>query len=452
MNRNIKIYCFFLACLCCIPNLVLAKDWIYTTRPGDNLWNISKTYLTSANDWKKLREYNRVNIPKRLSPGIRLRIPVAWLKHQPESVTIVYTRGSVEVVRSDGNREPVQKDDQLLIGDKIISNEKAAATLRFADGSIILLEAESELVLDSLSAFKSTGMVDTQLRLQRGGLETQVTPLSKPNSRFEIITPAAVAAVRGTRYRVGVDTINNLMRTEVLEGKVNVATTKAGQSLDKGYGSLAEKDKRPLPPRKLLLETDLSSVPKLVRKLPVEVTWPVLAGAMAYRIQVTTADKDESIISDAKVKEAKASLAELADGHYLLKVRGIDDLGLAGQNGVASFSIDTSLNPALAAPILNKPVIEERELTFTWQTVENTEHYQIELAADAEFKTILHAEKITENKFITNLSEEYSEAYFRIKSVSTFYEAGSFSEPQAVTIEEHGILYFFGTILLFMAL
>ncbi len=450
MSKKINLYFLLLISFCIISDTVIAQDWIYTTRPGDNLWNISKTYLKSVDDWKKLKEYNSVNIPKQLSPGIRLRIPVSWLKHQPESVTITFTRGNVHAIRSSGEKNVVQENDQLLIGDRIIIGSDASATLRFADGSIILLESESELILDSLSAYENTGMVDTQLRLQRGGLETQVIPLRKSNSRYEILTPAAVAAVRGTRYRVDIDTSGKVMRAEVLEGKVNVATTMADQDVNMGFGTLAEKNKRPLPPRKLLKETDLSLIPKKIRKLPYTVEWPALEGARSYRVQVVTGSKDESVVYDLEVAKSVTSIDKIIDGNYILKVRGIDDLGLEGKNGIAQFSIDTSLLPALPAPILNDPTLTDRKVTFSWPSVEGSRKYHVELATDLEFNNILISESIDLNEFTTTLAEDLNSGYFRVRSESDSHQIGTYSDPKAITIEEHGILYFFGVVLLYI--
>ena len=59
------------------------EDWVYTTRPGDTLWDISKTYLVGVEYWPKVQKYNAIKNPKLLPPGSRLLIPVSWLKQQP---------------------------------------------------------------------------------------------------------------------------------------------------------------------------------------------------------------------------------------------------------------------------------------------------------------------------------------------------------------------------------
>ncbi len=452
MINIFRKYFLLLLGLYFVSGSVLAQDWIYTTRPGDNLWGISKTYLKSVTYWKKLKEYNSVNLPKRLSPGVRLRIPIAWLKNQPEGVKVVYTRGEITVVRSDGSEVKVKNGDVLQVGDKIISDDNATATLRFADGSLLLLESESELLLDSLSAYESTGMVDTQLRLQRGGLETQVVPLRKSDSRYEIITPAAVAAVRGTRYRVGVDSVKKIMRTEVLDGKVNVANKKANQDVKLGYGTLAEQGKPPLVPRKLLEATDLTAVATTIRKLPFDMTWPSLAGALAYRVQIVDTGNAEAVIFDMKVSSPAITIGEVADGQYQIKVRGIDEIGLEGRNGRATINIDTSLAPALAVPEAATLIIEDRKITFKWQSIDDASGYQIQLATDVDFKNIITDEKINENEYITTVSQDQNEYFFRVRGLSELHEQGSFGAPHPVAIEEHGILYYMGTVLIFLVL
>jgi hypothetical protein len=53
------ILLFFISLLFIYPVISSADDWIYTTRPDDTLWDISKKYLKSANYWKRLQQHNR---------------------------------------------------------------------------------------------------------------------------------------------------------------------------------------------------------------------------------------------------------------------------------------------------------------------------------------------------------------------------------------------------------
>ncbi|WP_197485969.1 FecR domain-containing protein, partial [Oleiphilus sp. HI0061] len=72
----------------------------------------------------------------------------------------------------------------IRVGDEV-ATKKGNVLIEFADSSTIRLEENSNLVFNKLSHFGKTGMVDTRLRLKRGSLSTEVTPLVK-GSRYEI--------------------------------------------------------------------------------------------------------------------------------------------------------------------------------------------------------------------------------------------------------------------------
>ena len=59
------------------------------------------------------------------------------------------------------------------------------------------------------------------LRLERGNIRNRVTPLTSDEASFEVYTPGAVAAVRGTEYYLGVDGAETT-RNEVISGQVDV--------------------------------------------------------------------------------------------------------------------------------------------------------------------------------------------------------------------------------------
>ena len=87
-------------------------------------------------------------------------------------------------------------------------------------------------------------MVDTRIRLNIGRVNTRVEK-QQPDSHYEITTPAAITAVRGTDFRLSTDD-EQISRTEVTEGFVAVSAGVFEKNLQHGYGIVAEKDK-PLP-------------------------------------------------------------------------------------------------------------------------------------------------------------------------------------------------------------
>lgn len=56
-------------CLILQGSCLLADDWIYTVRPGDNLWNLAEQHLISFKYVKQLQQLNGVQNPYHLPPG-----------------------------------------------------------------------------------------------------------------------------------------------------------------------------------------------------------------------------------------------------------------------------------------------------------------------------------------------------------------------------------------------
>ena len=121
---------------------------------------------------------------------------------------------------------------------------------RFEDHAEGALDQAAELVLDSVSVYAGGGMVDTQVRLQRGRVEVGANPRRQPGSRLQVITPSAVAAVRGTRFRG--EAQPQLTREETLAGEVGLTAAGRDVVVAEGRGSLAEAGK-PIPMEKRTL-------------------------------------------------------------------------------------------------------------------------------------------------------------------------------------------------------
>jgi hypothetical protein len=86
-------------------------------------------------------------------------------------------------------------------------------------------------------------------------------------TRFEIQTPSAVAAARGTEFRAGVDT-DVTTRLEVLAGKVDVTAAKSKVEVSAGEGTVVKKDQKPEVPVKLLPPPALMNFQPLYRAMP----------------------------------------------------------------------------------------------------------------------------------------------------------------------------------------
>lgn len=160
------------------PNLVAAAEeyWEYTFRPGDSLWKNAEKYTTSVNNWGELLRINSIeeSTDRTIPPGTRILIPISMLKKQPTPALVIALSGGVKLVRADGEQAELTVGTELFSGDRVTTGERQSLRMQFADKSELQVLPNSEVVLDKLSHFKETGMVDTRIRLNTGSVRTQV--------------------------------------------------------------------------------------------------------------------------------------------------------------------------------------------------------------------------------------------------------------------------------------
>lgn len=317
-------------------SLLAEEYWEYTFRPGDNLWNIAKKYTTSVNNWKEIQHINKIRYgaDRKIRPGTRVVIPVAMLKLQPTPAVVIAVSGDVKLVKANGDQAIIKTGDKLYMGDRVTTTEGQTLRLQFADKSELQVLSNSEVMLDKLSYYKKAGMVDTRVRLNSGSVNTWVEKQNK-DSHYEILTPAAITAVRGTAFRLSTDE-HNVSRTEVTEGVVAVSAGDAEKDVQDGFGIVAERDK-PLPEPVKLLPAPVLTTEESADKKQHTISWNALDGAVSYRYQLAS-DKDFNyLLQDKSVSSTQLVLTDLEPGDYFFKVRGIDKLKLQGLDASTSF-------------------------------------------------------------------------------------------------------------------
>ncbi len=366
-----------------IPTLVSAGEWIYTVRPGDNLWNITERYMLSMRYWVPLLKLNQIDQPKRMLPGTLLRMPQQWSKISRVGAVIVDLTGTVEIVNlRSGKRRPAKRGERLMSHHRVITHQDSRMLLEFGDKSRLLLSSGSRLDLEKLQGYGDGDVTDTQIRLQQGGSESLVNPDKKSGTRFEIFTPSALTAVRGTGYRLNTSDEGRVTRVEVTSGQVAVAGGGKTISVSGGYGLLAEQGRPPQQPIQLLPPPSLAGVPKLVEDLDWEFQFPRLAKADGYRVQVVeernlSAPKIDQMFSGVQIN---LNLHDLPDGKYLMKVRGLDTEAIEGRNALHSFELNARPQPPFqVSPAAGAEFIETRP-TFEWARPEGAGSYRLQLA------------------------------------------------------------------------
>lgn len=358
-----------------------APEWRYTVRPGDTLIGVSARYLAAPARWSRLQQHNHIGNPRRLVPGSTLRIPLAWLRHEPAPATVVALTGQVRLSQAGTDERSAQAGEQLASGAVLSTGANSRATLRFADGAVMHLQPGTRVSLDTVSVYAGGGMVDTAVRLQQGRVETEANPDRLPGSRLRVITPSAVAAVRGTRFRVAADA--GTTREETLEGEV--ALTASGQQVGVagGRGTLAELGQPPRPSVALLPAPDVSRLPVRLDSLPARFSVPSMPGAASWLGQVVADAQAEPLLLEHTSATPQLSFADMPDGRYVLRVRAADSQGLQGRDALHAFELDA--RPF--APWLNAPGarVREGQPDMRWSEVVGARDYRLQIARDAGF-------------------------------------------------------------------
>lgn len=440
MKLTIRLYGLAGLLFCLLMGTTVAvnsQEWIYTVRSGDNLWNITADYLTRMDYWQRLQTLNQVADPQELPPGMKLRIPIAWLKGQPTAARVLSVQGTAEVKIAFTGRTIMATTDLLLhSGDEIRTGSDSSVSVEFGDGSRLLIQANSFLVMDTLSTYGDTHMVDTRLRLQQGRVDSQVTPRRSSRTRYEILTPAAASAVRGTHYRLGMDAGDATARAEVLEGTVEIRGARKTRTVAEGFGTLATTGKPPAAPISLLASPVVADLPPVVTRSPIQLGFPALEGATAYRAQIAPTEQFETLLFDAISTAPAVRGPDLPDGDYVLRIRGIDAKGLEGHDAVHRFRLHARPEPPFLIKPADQSAVLEHALVFEWAEPQNAAAYHFQLAEDERFTTLVFdLPKYAKPNLTPDRTLEPGRYFWRVATLDTTGRVGPFSDPQLFRLQ-----------------
>lgn len=401
-----------------------ASDWRYSVRPGDTLWSVCQEYTVYENCWRELAGHNQMNNPQQLPIGTLLLIPVEWLKQAPVAAQAVYILGDVSF--SSRHKKPAEliAGQALRIGNKIVVGQ-GSATLRFADGATIVMSANSELIIDSSSAIKQAKAQSIEVSLPRG--EVQVTvPKRMPRTQFRIKTPTAVAAVRGTQFRVSssaptADSLGGQTRSEVLEGVVSVSASNDSQNITAGHGV------RTMSGQGLSEPVTLLAAPRWNRSCndPGYVEWQISLAATQYRLALMVNDtKLDQVLSSVTVTDSSYVFKELEEGCYQVKVNAVDSQGYNGLESRRQLCYEAQLS----APKITEAEFSHEGLFVAWDAVEDAMRYRVEVSKSEDFSSLITRQTIEALTMSAPLDADLRSVYVRVKASADGMSDSVYSE------------------------
>ena len=314
-----------------LPAMAAGGDTlVYTVKPSDTLYALSREYLTSPDAWRQLQAANRVRIPQRMPVGYKLAIPRKLLKFTPVTMRIQTFSGPVTVSGAEP-RKGLELDEGALVS----TGPNGFVVISGADGSRIALPSNTRVRIGQARRYRLVQATDIELEVERGKAEVQAAKQA-PDSRFRVRTPVAVTAVRGTVFRAGYSEEAAASASETIEGEVAVASAKADLALPAGFGAAAQADGA-LAKEALLPAPALADPAKVQTELRASFDFTPVALARAYRVQVSRDAGFLDVISEVQAAVPRAEFEGLKNGTYFVRAAAISAAGLQGLEEAWSF-------------------------------------------------------------------------------------------------------------------
>lgn len=156
------------------------------------------------------------------------------------SATFATLSGAVEVCPAGAEWRAAEAKMELKDGDLVRTLAGATAILSFSDGSGVTLDPGTTFEVRQLGYARS-GARNRSFVVRQGSVLARVGTMfgGEVGSEATVCTPTAVAAVRGTAFRVAYDELSGGSSLEVVEGTVRYATPTAVVEASQGSAARA---------------------------------------------------------------------------------------------------------------------------------------------------------------------------------------------------------------------
>jgi hypothetical protein len=416
---------------------VLPQEWSYKVSLGDTLIDVGRQFLNDPDAWPQVQKLNHIADPRRLVPGSFIRIPLELLNQKATVAEVVFVQGHAKVkhtVRAEFEAAVVGA--QISAGDVLQTAVDSSLTLRFSDGSRLLLVPSSEVSVVHLLAVGRAGVPSVRMRLQEGATELRVSPAPSAKRSFEVQTPAVNLGVRGTDFRARVEGAKKQAWLEVLEGRVAAQASGSAALVSAGQGLMAEENKPLQPIKPLLAAPDFSATSARIERVPIRLNWTPLAGASSYRAQIFAPDKLDSLLLEGTFTQPSAKWADLPDGRYVLRVRAVDVNALEGRNADHAFVLKARPEPPFTTSPTPAASVYGEVAALGWTSSAAAERYRVQVANadDRDFKaSVVDTASVTQARYDAALAP--GEYQWRVASVAKDNDQGPFGDAQKFTLK-----------------
>jgi len=144
---------------------------------------------------------------------------------------------------------PVKLHDEVLFKDVIQTQDESRARALFHDDSMLTVGENSRVEIDEYIYSPEKNVRRAIVKLMQGQVRALVSKVFKANgSKFEVHTPSAVAAARGTYFTVWVENGQSGIINIGEKGRVDFTSGGMTVAVDPGYFSIAHEGQAPSVP------------------------------------------------------------------------------------------------------------------------------------------------------------------------------------------------------------
>jgi hypothetical protein len=313
-----------------------ADDINYTIKRGETLIQLADKYLVRPADYAKVQKANAIRNASAIPIGTVIRFPRSLLKFQAAQAKLVAVRGQVTTI-SAGRTANAQNGLTLGEGASVKTAGSSFATLSLEDGSRISLPSNSDLKIVRLRKYMLGSSLDYDFEVGRGGARSKVAPLKSSNDRYQVRTPKAVSAVRGTDFQTRYDDATSRDYAEVVEGGLAVGLGNAAATdLPAGNGLAVSADGSATR-EALMAAPQIEGAGKMQSNKSVLFALPQIAGSQAMRISIASDAGFVDQIADITAKGPTAEFPMLEDGNYFVRARAVSEAGIEGMPATYAF-------------------------------------------------------------------------------------------------------------------
>jgi len=158
-----------------------------------------------------------------------ITMPNAYAKDQ--AAIVIVATGDFYAVDNQQKKRSLQRRSKVFVGDTLVTGKKGRAQVRFIDGAVVSLRADSELNIHKYSYGKVKADEGSLMTLIKGGFRTITGAIGK--QKYKVITSMATIGIRGTHYEAVIN--NNQLFVALWDGGVTLSNS-AGQ-IDLGLGA-----------------------------------------------------------------------------------------------------------------------------------------------------------------------------------------------------------------------